>query len=357
MIYYEFEIWSSTTGLRLADITGLPQKRSFSLARNEEETLEFELDLKDWEAYCARRNADPNVLLAPLVTEILMKRNGVYYKGFVVYHIDFTADDSGVKLNVKADGYLNRFRNRYVSKTYTQFNAPAIANDLITTTQAKPRGDWGITIGDTAVTVLRDRTYERKNVKEEIVNIGSLSTGRFDHEFKLAVANGTRAISFNTYTSIGSDRLNVPLSFPDNILSFKMPRTGIATFNEITALGSGFGDEQLSSVVFDETSQLNLGLEEDIQTYNDVIIQSTLNQHAASALDKSKDIIQIPEITVDSTKIDLSTLNIGDRRRIRLNTFKMLDTVDGIFKIEKINVTLDDNDAELITVIVDNYDV
>lgn len=356
MAKYEFEIFSST-GALMADITGLLTDRKFKEGRNEEETFEFTLDLKDFESFCASMNEDPNVILAPYTSEILIKRNGVYRRGFVVYDLNFSGDEGGEKIQVKCDGYLNLFKDRYITKTYTQVNAPDILADMVMTTQAEPRGDFGVVIGTVPTIVLRDRSFDRKNIKDEFINMTNLENGRFDFEFTVTVVNGQRTITLNFYEEIGDDNTDLPLVYPDNILSYGVPRTGVTTFNKIIALGSGLGDEKLVAIAEDSASQLNLGMREKVVTYNDVKVQATLQEHADAELALQKDILQIPSVVVDPTVVDLSGLNVGDRRHVQILRHRMLQTVDGIFKLERIEISLDENDAENVSCTFDNYDV
>lgn len=354
---YEFEIFSST-GALVADITGLPKNRKFKEGRNEEETLEFELDLKDFEAFCADMNEDPNVVLAPYTAEILIKRDGIYRRGFVVYDLTFSGDEGGEKIQVKCDGYLNLFKDRYVTKSYVQVNPPNILADMVTTTQAETNGNFGVVIG-TVPDILRprDRNFDRKNIKDEFVNITNLQDGRFDFEFVVSVVNGQRTITLNFYEEIGDNNLDLPLVYPDNILSYGMPRTGVTMFNHITALGSGLGDEKLVAVASDTTSMLNMGRHEKIVTYNDVKDLAVLQEHANAELALQKDVIQIPSVMIDPTEVDLAGLNVGDRRKVQILRHAMLVSINGVFKLERIEVTLDDNDSESISGTFDNYDV
>ena len=358
-VEYEFELWSST-GALIADITGLLTDRKFSEERNKEESFSFKLDTADFEAFAASMNEDPNVLLYPYTTEVLVKRNGIYRKGYVVYDMNLTGNEGGEKIDVKCDGYLNLFKDRYLTKNYDDVDRSAIAWDAINTTQGKTRGDFGVTQGSTITTVASDRQYDRKNIKDlivELANLRDVDGGQFDFEFSVDVTGGTRTIVFNCFNEIGEDRFDVPLEYPDNILSYGVPRTGVAMFNEINGVGSGFGDEQLSSDAFDVTSQLNLGLHEKPVTFNDVSVQETLDEHVASELDLSKDVIEIPDVAIDPQQIDLSEIAIGDRRIVSISKRRMLQSVNGIYKVEKISVSLDENDAEDINVTFDDYDV
>lgn len=358
MATYEFEIFSST-GALIMDITGLIKQRRFKEGRNEEETLEFELDLNDFEARCADVNEDPNVVLYPYRSEILLKRNGVYRRGFVVYDLNFSGDESGEKIQVKCDGYLNLFKDRYITKSYTQVNPPNILADMVETTQAEPNGDFGIVMGTVPdlVGIRRDRNFDRKNIKDEFVNITNLEDGRFDFEFAVSVTNGQRTITLNFYEQIGDDNTDLPLVYPDNILSYSMPRTGVTMFNHITALGSGLGDEKVVAPASDTTSMLNNGRHEKIVTYNDVKDPVTLQEHADAELALQKDMIEIPNVVIDPTQVDLADLNVGDRRKVQILRHAMLASVNGIFKLERIEVALDDNDAENISLTFDSYDV
>lgn len=347
---YEIELWSRQ-GLLIADISHLAKNLSFSMERNEAEQLSFTLDLNSYELLCLSMGVNSTSILGPYQTDVKVKRNGTYLFGTHVGAVDTVMGETDATISVRCFGYLNLLIDRYVTATYAATDATDIAWALINATQGQTNGNMGITLGvDQADTVLRDRTYTRQNVKEAIVNLTNLVDGRFDFEF-------TYDKEFNTYNLIGSD-LSAELEFiyPGNIEEVTVPRNGLALSNKIYGIGSGFGDDQLSSTQSDNDSQLNYGVHEKILSFNSVIVQATLDQNTAGQLELRKKLLEIPQMTVNGDDFDLNQFGIGDRVTVRIEDRPFLATVDGVYRIERLEVTVDENEAESIRIYFDNQD-
>lgn len=365
---YTYELWAPN-GARLADITPFCQDRQITLQRNEAEQFTFTLDLAVWEDFCASRNKDPVDLLDCYWTELRIKRNGQYWKGGQVvakpYNIsaaDPTVSQEGSlgsstirdTLQVVATGYLNLFRDRYVTVDYSAVDAAVISSNLLTLTQTQTNGSVGVSIGvgNQTADKLRDRSYIRQDVKAGIQNLAALTDAPFDFEF-------THDKQYLTYKQIGSKRTDLHFVIGgdrSNITSFYMEETAASLYNRIIALGSGFGIDQLVSTADDNVSQLKRFLREDIRQFNSVIDQSTLDEHAASELATSKDLLAIPQITITGNELaNVPFLNIGDRVPIS-SPYKSLSHLIGYYRIEKMVINLDDNDFEAsITLYFDNF--
>lgn len=346
---YTIELYSRS-GILLADITPYVKNLRFSLQRNEAEDVALTLDLDAYQDFCASIGTHPTAILFPYQTDIKIRRNGEYKLGAHVGFVESSLGETEHTLEVKAFGYLNLLIDRYVTKTYEQEDATFIAWDLIDETQSQTNGDMGMTQGaQQATTVDRDRTYERQNVKEAIVNLTKLVNGNFDFEF-------TPDREFNTYTMIGSDRsAEVEFIYPGNIRSVTVPRDGTAMFNKIYGLGSGFGADQIQSTPEDTASQLNYGVHERIVTFNSVVEDTTLDENSEGELEIRKTILEIPQMTVSGEDFDLNSYGIGDRVTVRIEDNPYLATVDGVYRIERIEVDVDENEAEDIKIYFDNY--
>lgn len=347
---YTVELWSKN-GVLLADISKLVKSMRFSLERNEAEQLELALDLNSFEQYCLMIGANPTGILSPYQTDIKVKRNGEYLFGTHVGQIDVQLEETQMTINVRAFGYLNLLIDRYVTISYVQQDAVDIAWDLINQTQQQTNGDLDMTMGTMVDTVARDRTYVRQNVKEGIVNLTKLVNGNFDFEF-------TADRVFNTYTAIGENRTSIlEFVYPRNIRMVSVPRDGLSLFNKIYGLGSGFGDDQLSSTQSDSASQISYGVHERIITFNSVVELSTLQQNTAGQLAARKDLLEIPQMVVSGEDFDLNTFGIGDTVTVRVEEHPFLATVDGSYRIERLDVSVDENEAESIRVYFDNLSI
>lgn len=371
--FYEIELWSQS-GSRIADISHLCSNRKYTLQRNEAETLTFDVDLFKFEDYCQNNlgGTDPHTLLAPYVTDVKVKRNGSYLFGAQVVDISFdlTADDSqgsssspgssNYKVTVTCSGYLNLFKDRYTSNAYTQWERVAIVTDLITTTQAQTNGSVGVTINTSQYSTgtLSDRTYQRDQIKLKIQEMAALTDAPFDFWF-------TYNKQFNTAAKQGARRQDLsfiyggPLS---NVAGFSLDRSGANLYNRIYGIGSGFGADQLinSPGTGDDTaSQINYYLRENIVQFNSVTIQSTLDQNTAASLALSKDILELPKITITGNDLKgKSPISVGDRIPLKVNSHPWLSNINGLYRVEQLDVTIDENDFESeILVTFDNYGV
>lgn len=344
---YELELWINN--VLVGDISKLAQSRSYTIKRNDREELSFTLDVKAFEAYCATLGSEPIEVLEAYVTDVRVKRNGVYLFGVQVVDMQYSFDESGAKIEVKCTGFLDLMMDRYVTKNYSQIDAAAIARDLIAETQAV-MGDFGITNGVSQDSgKLRDRTYIDQNVKDAIMDMTNLIDGTFDFKF---LADRT----FETYLKMGATRDNLRFTYPYNIKSMTVPRTALNLYNYIIALGSGFGEETLRSEAGDTVSRLNYGTRQKILSFNSINVQETLDQQAVSEVLIRKDIVMLPKLKVDGEFCDLNTVWVGDIIPVNTQGFTSLP-MDGMFRIEQITCSLDANDAEDIDLIVDNYGI
>lgn len=347
-IRYELELWIN--GVQVGDISKLAQNRKYTIKRNDSEELTFELNLTAFENYCAQAGRLPQAMLEPYVTDVRVRRNGVYMFGVQVVDMEYTFGEDEQTIAVKCTGFLDLFRDRYVTKSYDpETEATEIFWDLIDTTQTVD-GDFGVTQGSEwyETGVARVRNYIDQNVKDGAVNLTDLIDGNFDFKF-------THDRKVNTYQKIGSDRENIPFTWPFNIQSLKVPRTGLNTYNYIIGLGSGFGEETLRSELGDSVSRTNYGTRQKIVSFNSVELQETLDDHVAAELAKSKDILVLPKLSVTGEFCDLGIIGIGDR--IPVNVSRPAINLSGMYRIEQIDVTLDENDAEAIDLTVDSYSV
>lgn len=344
---YEFELWINDN--QVGDITKLAKTRSFSIKHNDREELTFNLDVKAFEAYCESIGSQPVEVLEAYVTDVRVKRNGSYLFGVQVVDMEYTFAESGAQVVVRCSGFLDLMMDRYVTINYTQTDAAGIARDLIAETQAV-MGSFGIGNGVSQdAGVLRDRTYVDQNVKDAIINLTNLSDGNFDFKF---LADRT----FETYLDMGTTHTGIKFTYPYNVKSLTVPRTALNLYNYIIALGSGFGEETLRSEAGDTASRLNYGTRQKILSYNSISDQDTLAQQAVSDVLLRKDVLILPKLKVSGEFCDLNTVWVGDRVPVETQGYASMP-LNGLYRIEQITCALDDNDAEDIDLIVDNYGI
>lgn len=346
---YEFELWIN--GSQVGDITKLMQDRHFSFTRNGSEELSFSMSLSAFEAYCADMGAEPLAVLEDYVTDIRVKRNGSYYFGVHVVDMQYALEVGGITVSVKATGFLDLFADRYVTKTYTQEERVAIALDLINETQdtGDVNDDYGVDPGaqQYSTELLSDRDYVDQNVRDGLVNLTNLSDGNFDFRF-----NYDRSIE--TFAQIGSDRPDNKFTYPYNITGGKVSRTATSLWNYIIGLGSGFGEETLRTVTADAVSRGNHKTRQKIISFNSISEQQTLDENTYAYLQRVKDVLQLPTFNISGALANLDVIGIGDRIPVEVIGHPALP-LNGTYRIEKLSVSLDENDAEDIAVTVDNY--
>lgn len=343
---YELELWIN--GVLVADISKLATNRQFTIRRNDTEELQFDLDVKAFEAHCVAAGRDPEATLVPYVTDVRVKRNGSYLFGVQVVDIAYTFNEGGASMTVKSTGFLDLFRDRYITKSYTAEEATEIARDMLDDTQVV-YGDWGVVNGPEQYNtgVDRDRNYIDQNIKDALQNLTSLVDGNFDFAF-------TYDRKFNTYEMQGSYRPNMRLTYPYNIKSISTPKTALNLYNYTIGLGSGFGEETVRSEMSDVDSRLNYGTRMRIVSFNSVADQTVLDQNTEAENDRTKDLLILPKLTVSGEFLDLSSVWVGDRIPVEVQGHPSLPLND-IYRIEQINCSLDENDSETIDLTVDNY--
>lgn len=347
MRLYEFILFDKN-GTPLADISRICQNRNYSAQRNRAEEISFDIPLNTFEEFALQNGLNSRDLLEPLNTEVKVKRNGVWKFGCAIGESPIRLGSNEMMVSVKGYGYLDHLADRYVTPTpFIGVDGVQIAWQLIDLTQSQQHGDLGITQGPIQTTTInRDRTeYRYQNVKEAIINLSKLSDYPFDFEL-------TYDKKFNTYTKIGSDFTDTLIIYPGNIIDLNVPRTGVKTYNTIYAIGSGFDQDQVSDYVEDVDSQFNLIRREKVQTWNSVETPSVLRQNAQAYLDEHKSLLEIPQFTLSGKDFDLNKYWVGDRLRVQVDGYQFI-TEDTIQRIEKLEVSIDENDSEQIKVYFD----
>lgn len=347
---YELELWIN--GVMVADISKLAKDRSYKIKRNDTEELEFTLDVTAFEEHCVNAGRDPEATLVPYVTDVRVRRNGKYLFGTQVVDMNYTFGEGGANVAVKCTGFLDLFRDRYITKFYPNTtDAADIARDMLDDTQVV-YGDFGVVNGPEQylTDVPRERTYIDQNIKDALINLTELVNGQFDFAF-------TYDRKFNTYQMQGSYRPSLKLTYPYNIKNISTPKTALNLYNYTIGLGSGFGEETVRSeggAAQDAVSRLNYGTRMRIVSFNSVEDQDVLDQNTAAENAKTKNLLILPRLTVSGEFLDLNTVWVGDRIPVEIQGHPSLP-LSGVYRIEQITTRLDDNDGEDIDLTVDNY--
>lgn len=361
MSKYAFELYSKN-GLLLADLTGLAEDRSIVESRNRPEEIDFSLDLVRFEQYTRSIGGDASQILIAGQTELRVKRNGTYLCGARIERIDTTISSRSKKIQVKALGYLNMFAKRrtggfntgLVAERYENMTRADILWQLIEQTQAIDDGDLGITKGSEQYTAaqgagLYEKTYNLTVIKEAIQNMTELKTGPIDIKF-------THDKKFNTYQSLGSSRPDIVFEYPKNILEINLPDDAINITNEVKGIGSGIGDDaQTILTVTHLESAANYGTRQETLIKNDTNNEDNGLLDAVEAkLDADINPYRIPSLVVDGNLAPYVTdYQVGDTVVCKIVGFDMLKRINGMYRLERRTIRIDNDDNEIVTLEVD----
>lgn len=345
---YEVELWTKS-GLRICEITHLVKNLYWTEERNEAESLQFSMDLDAFETYMVDRvGADPISNFREGQTEIKIKENGEYLFGTQLYYAPINITTDAITISVQATGYLNFFKDRYPSPTqvYTGMESVEIFYDLIRKAQLATYGNYGIIIPASGYYVtgkLRDKSFETytSSTKLNMQRLTNLVDGKFD--FK--ILHDKTAM---TYAQIGSPRTDFRLEFDrkngrSTFDTAILNRGANNLYNQIHGLGSGFGKDQLTTTKSDIPSQNEFGLRELPVQFNEVSVQSTLDENAQARLDRVKQLLRMPQITLSGADMPAVRLEIGDIIPVKLTGRKLLEDMTGLYRIERKETHVDEN--------------
>lgn len=348
----EIEIWDKQQR-RIADITEIARNRFMTLKRNGIGVFQFSLDLKTFTDFCDGIGTHPREILYPYICDIIVKLDGQYWQGFECSYVVPYLNQSDQTLSVRALSYLGMFEQRFTSESFSNVESTAIASGIITAAQAELDGDFGFTIGSQYTTgVTRVRNYERTRISDALIDLTQLETGTFDFEF-------TYDKVFKTYEQIGTLREDVPLRYGigGNIKNTDAAIDGPALANYITAIGSGFGADQVTATAIDRYSALAYGKREELPLFNSVEDEDELQENADGFLARTKDLLQIPAVVVPAHEINLLASSVGDRFHVDLTEHKYTDNVNGWYRVEQMDIDWDENDAADVTLTFDDNGV
>lgn len=255
-------------------------------------------------------------------------------------------------LNFNARTYLDHLNARTVSSEYLQTDAGEIAWSAIDEVQNRDNGDLVITEGDIQSTVLRDRKYYYKSVSELIVELANVNNG-FDFSLNATVDSSNRftGVNFNVYQELGSVRNDLnTLQMGINVNNIEFA-TKDSIYNYITAIGSGFSEEEnILSIAESTASQQGFTRREDVVKYADISIQETLDERAYEALlDGQSEQYDINIGLIPNKRPTDGEYILGDTLNIDLALPDSTLRFTGSGRVVEINTTVDDVGVGKIT--------
>ncbi len=351
MANYSIEIWNKA-GNPIADIRQICTNFKWSKTLNGSETVSFDIDLFRLEKLIASLGLEiePFEFFEVGRSDVRIKREGKYIIGCNAYSFNYTTSDPTITCTVNCVGYLNYYKTRYITAKYSQMAQQDILWDVIDRCNQMNGGDYGVRKGThTGANVVRDRTYERKEVASLIQQMSNVING-CDFDF-------SPDKHFNTYEAKGTYRPSIHLTYPGSIQTFSIERSIEKVANFVYGIGSGNGEDAIQSTAEDIYSEDYVYRREKIATWNSVSVQSTLDEHTNATLHYLSDIIEIPVVTLRPGTLDLSEVDVGDTIDLEIKSSLTLEHVRGSYRIEKIDCSVDDNDSETVQLTFDNLDI
>lgn len=137
-VQYDLEIWDWKTNTYVADISNIVTDSglSFDWQLNNTESLDFSIDLVQFEKKCEQMGVTPAEVLTPYVHDIRVRRNGEYILGVQVVETNITIpNDANPTIDVRCTGFLNLFKDQYVSEGWGDYTYAEMARKLIQSAQ------------------------------------------------------------------------------------------------------------------------------------------------------------------------------------------------------------------------------
>ncbi len=346
---YHFELWSPA-GQLLLDLAGRAKNRRIILSRNEAEDVTWQIDLREFERVAGKLGKTPDELLKAGQTEFRVRRGQNYLCGGRIFYRNVRITPDSADIEIRGFGWLQLFAHRYVGfgapYSFTQKAGNVIAAEMISQSQQGVyMNDFGITIGTlpTLTGTPHDRTYENKQIKEAVKELTQLQSGPFDFEF-------THDKVFNTYTSIGSDRPDVVFELPGNIRSLESPLDATRLANEVYFYGAGNGaDVQLKAYDSDPNSEITYDVFQKFIQDSSISTQDNADKHVTAEVAAYGWPFEVPSIEVDGNRSPfIGDYGIGDRVNVRVRQVETLAHINGMYRIEKIDLSIDENDNEKV---------
>lgn len=349
MAEYRIEVYNKA-GVNLGNIRPLASNLKWSEQRNAAETVSFSMDLQKYEEYVARVGMTPYDFMDAGTTDIRLVRNGVERIGAHLVKFEYSPDDPGVSVELAFSGYLNYFKDAYVDVSQKNVDQGDILWNVINQYQSKPHANFGITKGtNVSRGMKRERNQKLAEVKDFIVRMTNVIAGP-DIQF-------TPNKEFHSYDVMGTYRPDVRLIYPGNVDSFGFERSVATLANYIYAIGSGNGEDAVNTTSQDVPSMIERYRREKVVTFNSVEQEATLQQNADGVKEVAKLVYELPQFTVHDGILDVGVVRAGDTLYAEIGGYKSFEHVHGDYRLEKLEVDVDDNDSETVTVTFDDINI
>lgn len=215
------------------------------------------------------------------------------------------------KIQVTCGDWFYLLKDRYVTakRTFSSTNEGTILWTLIDESQSLSDGDFGITQGVNNSTTSRDRTYKDKNIQQAIIQMTEVING-VDVEI-------TADRVFNVYDKKSTDRSSTHVfEYGVNVQEMEEDLDWTNLKNDLKA----YGGDGISRDADDAGSKSTYKRRQDIVSFGDVILNTTLDRH----LDEILRTQAIPTVNYKMTLLQdaaplFGTYEVGDIIRVKAN--------------------------------------
>jgi hypothetical protein len=253
----------------------------------------------------------------------LYKDSSLLYGGVLTDRQLNGSKAQATSLTIGLTGFEGLLSNRVTGEkdVFSSDDSSDIAWSLISTSQAKTYGNYGITRGLNPTTVDRDRTYRFEYIRKAIEKMSSNEVyNGFDWEI-------TAQKVFNVYYPKGEVKPNIVLD-DFNIISWQdnKPLTGRLA-NRAYVIGEGQEDAILFTMVEDTTPQETWYLQEVALSHKDIKTVATLEDKGNKYLDKYKEPKRTINLVVNDKNPDVVSYNVGDSLKVIINSIAFNETL------------------------------
>lgn len=305
----------------------------------------------------------------PTRTAYYIDRDGTLVGGGVIWTRKWQPSSGVVALQGRE--FESYFSKIFVgSGSYTNTDVVALTRTLINTAQATMGGNIGVTVGTETSTLTASPTYQLFEYKDVLSAVQDLSKVYPGFDYSIDVAYDSSGIP-QKYLHLGFPRrgrtvqnTGLLFEFPGNIVDYEWPEDGLASANDVRAIGAGSGDGYNIGVAT-ITSSIDQGypLLQETVSYADVT-DPTIIANAATSEAKAKAIpVTIPILTVRAGMDPvLGSYITGDDCRLRItddffpdgpNSFPTTTSpvgLDTYKRIVKVSVVPGDNEDEKVRI-------
>lgn len=137
VVSYTIEIWDWKTNKYVADISKiLTSDLDIEWVLNDVESVDFSIDLVQFRRMCDLMGVDPTEVLTPYVHDIRIRRNGEYILGAQIVEANISINNnSPATIQIRCTGFLNLFKDRYISIAWNLYNYAEMARAMIEISQ------------------------------------------------------------------------------------------------------------------------------------------------------------------------------------------------------------------------------